>query len=116
MPPGDGVTLRLLWPQWQGAGTASVQALTPEFPIELARRGYAVGTTVLAAVLPANQGPLSSCRPGLGRAARPAVMVAGKGDSNLEPTVYESRQPCRGRAFDAQGAQGAYAFGACWYA
>lgn len=54
---GDGVTLRLLWPQWQGAGTSSVQALAPEFPLEVARRGYAVGSAVLAAVLPANQGP-----------------------------------------------------------
>jgi arginase len=53
----DGVTLRLLWPQWQGAGTASVQALAPEFPFAVARRGYAVGSAVLAAVLPANQGP-----------------------------------------------------------
>jgi arginase len=53
----DGVTLRLLWPQWQGAGTASVQALAPEFPFEVGRRGYAVGSAVLAAVLPANQGP-----------------------------------------------------------
>ena len=52
-----GVTLRLLWPQWQGAGTSSVQALAPEFPFEVARRGYAVGSAVLAAVLPANQGP-----------------------------------------------------------
>jgi arginase len=55
--PGDGVTLRLLWPQRQGAGTASVQTLAPEFPFQVARRGYAVGSTVLAAVLPANQGP-----------------------------------------------------------
>lgn len=52
-----GVTLRLLWPQWQGAGTSSVQALAPEFPFEVARRGFAVGSAVLAAVLPANQGP-----------------------------------------------------------
>jgi arginase len=52
---GDaGVTLRLLWPQWQGAGTSSVRELAPEFPFEVARRGYAVGSTVLAAVLPAN--------------------------------------------------------------
>jgi arginase len=57
---GDGVTLRLLWPQWQGAGTASVQALAPEFPFEVARRGYAVGSAVLAAVLPANQGPTAA--------------------------------------------------------
>src|SRR5512133_386433 len=28
----DGVTLRLLWPQWQGAGTSSVQAYAPESP------------------------------------------------------------------------------------
>ena len=56
----DGVTLRLLWPQWQGAGTSSVQQHAPEFPFEVARRGYAVGSTVLAAVLPANQGPAPS--------------------------------------------------------
>jgi arginase len=56
----EGVTLRLLWPQRQGAGTASVQALAPEFPFEVARRGYAVGSTVLAAVLPGNQGPTAA--------------------------------------------------------
>ena len=56
----EGVTLRLLWPQWQGAGTASVQALAPEFPFQVARRGYAVGSAVLAAVLPANQGPTAA--------------------------------------------------------
>jgi arginase len=53
----DGVTLRLVWPQWQGAGTASIQELAPEFPFDVARRGYAVGSAVLAAVLPANDGP-----------------------------------------------------------
>jgi arginase len=47
----DGVTLRLLWPQWQGAGTSGVQELAPEFPFDVARRGYAVGSAVLAAVL-----------------------------------------------------------------
>jgi hypothetical protein len=57
---GDGVTLRLLWPQWQGAGTASVQQHAPEFPFDVARRGYAVGSAVLAAVLPANQGPAAA--------------------------------------------------------
>jgi hypothetical protein len=56
----DGVTLRLLWPQWQGAGTASVRELAPEFPFEVARRGYAVGSAVLAAVLPANEGPTAA--------------------------------------------------------
>jgi arginase len=56
----DDVTLRLLWPQWQGAGTASVQELAPEFPFDVARRGYAVGSAVLAAVLPANHGPTAA--------------------------------------------------------
>jgi arginase len=54
---GDGVTLRLLWPQWQGAGTSSVRELASEFPFDVARRGYAVGSAVLDAVLPPNDGP-----------------------------------------------------------
>ena len=56
----DGVNLRLLWPQWQGAGTSSVAALAPEFPLDVARRGYAVGTAVLEAVLPPHDGPTAS--------------------------------------------------------
>ena len=61
-PGSRGVTLRLLWPQWQGAGTSSVLELAPEFPFDVARRGYAVGSAVLAAVLPANDGPTASAR------------------------------------------------------
>jgi arginase len=53
----DGVNLRLLWPQWQGAGTSSVVAFASEFPLDVARRGYAVGTAVLEAVLPPHEGP-----------------------------------------------------------
>jgi arginase len=53
----DGVNLRLLWPQWQGAGTSSVEAFLSEFPLDVARRGYAVGTAVLEAVLPPHEGP-----------------------------------------------------------
>jgi len=53
----DGVNLCLLWPQWQGAGTSSVEALAPEFPLDVARRGYAVGTAVLEAILPPHDGP-----------------------------------------------------------
>jgi arginase len=56
----DGVNLRLLWPQWQGAGTSSVAALAPEFPLYVARRGYTVGTAVLEAVLPPHDGPTVS--------------------------------------------------------
>jgi hypothetical protein len=49
--------LRLVWPQWQGAGTESVRSLAAEFPFDIARRGYSVGTKVLEAVLPEHDGP-----------------------------------------------------------
>lgn len=52
-----GGNLRLIWPQWQGAGTSSVKEWASEFPFDVARRGYAVGSAVLAAVLPAHDGP-----------------------------------------------------------
>jgi arginase len=54
---GDGRTLRLLYPQWQGAGTSSVRVLASEFPFDVARRGYAVGSAVLEAILPPSDGP-----------------------------------------------------------
>ena len=56
-PATSGSHLRLLWPQWQGAGSDSVRRLVPEFSFDVARRGYAVGTAVLQAVLPAHDGP-----------------------------------------------------------
>jgi arginase len=56
-PGRDGVHLRLLWPQWQGAGTSAIRALASEFPFDVARRGYAVGSAVLQAVLPPHDGP-----------------------------------------------------------
>jgi len=51
-PVPEGQTLRLVWPQWQGAGTSSVRELAPEFAFGVTRRGYAVGSAVLDAVLP----------------------------------------------------------------
>lgn len=56
-PLNDSRTLRLVWPQWQGAGRENVATLLPEFPIEEARRGYEVGSRVLDAVLPHHNGP-----------------------------------------------------------
>ncbi len=50
-------TLRLVWPSWQAAGTESVEAFVPEFPLAEARRGYALGTAVLEAMLPPHAGP-----------------------------------------------------------
>lgn len=44
-------TLRLVWPQWQGAGTASTASLTGDLPAENARNAYAVGTRVLDALI-----------------------------------------------------------------
>jgi arginase len=55
-----GAHLRLLCPQWQGAGTSSVRELASEFPFDVARRGYAVGSAVLGAVLPPHDGPTAS--------------------------------------------------------
>ena len=55
--PSNGSHLRLIWPQWQGSGTPSVRELAPEFPFDVARRGYAVGSAVLEAVLPHHDGP-----------------------------------------------------------
>src|SRR6266581_4161170 len=51
------LTLRLVWPQWQGAGVESIREFFSEVPLEEARRGYAVGAAVLGAVLPAHTGP-----------------------------------------------------------
>lgn len=57
MTTGPDDTLRLIWPQWQGAGAENAADLVPEVPADEARRGYAVGSSVLEAVLPAAQGP-----------------------------------------------------------
>ena len=43
------VNLRLIWPQWQGGGTPSVKECASEFPFDVGRRGYAVGSVVLQA-------------------------------------------------------------------
>ncbi|MFD4367266.1 arginase family protein [Rhodococcus sp. NPDC058521] len=55
-PSKSDSTLRLLWPQWQGAGADNVADLMPDTPLEQARRSYAVGTAVLNAVLPEHAG------------------------------------------------------------
>jgi arginase len=57
---GGDETLRLLCPQWQGAGTSRVRQLASEFPFDVARRGYAVGAAVLNAVLPPSPGPAAA--------------------------------------------------------
>jgi len=56
----DGKTLRLLWPQWQGAPEYMVAQLTSGIPLHQARRGYSTGTTVLQAILPAHRGPTAT--------------------------------------------------------
>lgn len=53
----DSRTLRLVWPQWQGAGRDNVAELLREFTLPQARRGYGVGARVLDAILPSHAGP-----------------------------------------------------------
>ena len=55
--PGGPRTLRLVWPQWQGAGRDMVARLFPEVPLERARFGYSAGARVLEAILPKHAGP-----------------------------------------------------------
>ena len=58
LPPLDeSTTLRLVWPQWQGAGYDNAPALVPELPVQIARRGYIAGALALAALLPPAAGP-----------------------------------------------------------
>jgi arginase len=53
----DSQTLRLVWPQWQGASEHAVRTLYTDVPFEVARQSYAVGAAVLSAVLPPHDGP-----------------------------------------------------------
>lgn len=66
----DPTTLRLLWPQWQGATPDNIAALIPELPLTAAQTGYSLGSTILDALLPAPDGhtvtvPVSTQRHGL---------------------------------------------------
>lgn len=54
---GGARTLRLVWPQWQGAGADVVAALYPEAPLDEAQRAYALGARVLETILPPHNGP-----------------------------------------------------------
>lgn len=51
------VHLRMVWPEWQGAGSTSIREFLPELPFDVARRAYTTGTAVLQAILPAHDGP-----------------------------------------------------------
>lgn len=50
-------TLRLVWPQWQGAGQSNVTDLLPSFEADDARHGYAFGARVIRTILPDHAGP-----------------------------------------------------------
>lgn len=53
----DQRTLRLVWPQWQGAGPDVVGVLYPDVPLDEAQRGYALGSQLLNHLLPTHAGP-----------------------------------------------------------
>lgn len=59
-PATTPTTLRLLWPQWQGATARNAAHLVPEVAPADARRGYALGTSVLQAALPTHDGPTAT--------------------------------------------------------
>jgi arginase len=54
---GSGKTLRLVWPQWQGAGPDVVAMLTPELPFSSAQVGYRLGSRLLQWMAPPAGGP-----------------------------------------------------------
>lgn len=78
---GSGIHLRLVWPQWQGAGTSSIHEFAGDIPHEDLRRGYAVGTTLLEAVLPSHDGPTATVPVAMGarRSPRPGVWSTTSG-------------------------------------
>ena len=53
-------TLRLLWPQWQGARGDIFATYEAEGSQQGWERGYALGTRVLEAILPLHDGPTAS--------------------------------------------------------
>jgi arginase len=52
-------TLRLIWPQWQGAGPDIVAALAPELPLADAQRGYYLGSQLLQILAPPTDDPVA---------------------------------------------------------
>jgi arginase len=68
----NGSSLRLLWPQWQGAAPDVVGTLAPELPLPVAHTGYSLGTRILDLLLPEVPGqrtevvPVAAYSPGLG--------------------------------------------------
>lgn len=61
-------TLRLLWPQWQGAAPEVVAALAPELPAPLAQTGYSLGTRILDLLVPAAENQRTAVVPVAGYA------------------------------------------------
>lgn len=57
MIPKRGGTLRLMWPQWQGAAPATIGGLLPDLPHHAAALGYHVGSRILGMVAPQADGP-----------------------------------------------------------
>src|SRR6478609_8904223 len=49
-------SLRLIWPQWQGAAPDVVGTLAPELPLPAAQTGYSMGTRILDLLVPEQPG------------------------------------------------------------
>ncbi|MFG2730415.1 arginase family protein [Streptomyces canus] len=55
--PRSSRTLRVIWPQWQGASPDVVAMLTPELPFSSAQLGYHLGSRLLQWLVPPTDGP-----------------------------------------------------------
>lgn len=68
----DSRSLRLIWPQWQGAAPDVVGALAPELPLPAAQTGYSLGTRILDLLVPPRPGqrtehvPVGTYSPAIG--------------------------------------------------
>jgi len=62
-----GSTLRLVWPQWQGAGPDAIATLTPELPFPDAQLGYHLGSRLLQLLAPSPDGPVAVVPVGTGQ-------------------------------------------------
>src|SRR5262245_32037278 len=76
-----GGTLRLMWPQWQGAAPASVSGLLPDLPYHAAELGYHLGSRILGIVAPQVDGPVAE------------VPVSVEGDSLWVADGVYAREP-----------------------
>jgi hypothetical protein len=86
--------LRLLWPQWQGAGTSSVREPAPEFPFDVARR-YGDDLAIVWIDSHPDIGTPEASYPGFHAMA--VAALTGHGDADILRLLPATVSPVRGR-------------------